>query len=137
MSGRPNTDFVYLETEDVLGLYSEIFRCSVVEARDQLRNLAGLEGALARPMNYAQYQAADFALQAAVLAVGIAETQPFVEGNKRTALAAMLTFIAINGYELITSQEQLAGWIIRVSAELDEDGLAALIRAALVPSGPS
>jgi death-on-curing protein len=88
-------------------------------------------------MNYAQYQAADFALQAAVLAVGIAETQPFVEGNKRTALAAMLTFIAINGYELITSQEQLAGWIIRVSAELDEDGLAALIRAALVPSGPS
>jgi death-on-curing protein len=88
-------------------------------------------------MNYAQYQAADFALQAAVLAVGIAETQPFVEGNKRTALAAMLTFIAINGYELSTSQEQLAGWIIRVSAELDEDGLAALIRAALVPSGPS
>ena len=88
-------------------------------------------------MNHAHYKAADFALQAAVLAVGIAETQPFVEGNKRTALAAMLTFIAINGYELRASQEQLADWIIRLSAELDEDGLAALIREALVPSAPS
>jgi death-on-curing protein len=87
-------------------------------------------------MNYAHYQAADFALQAAVIAVGIAETQPFVEGNKRTALAAMLTFIAINGYGLSASQEQLADWIIRLSAELDEDALAAWIRAALVPSGP-
>jgi len=88
-------------------------------------------------MNHAHYKADDFALQAAVLAVGIAETQPFVEGNKRTALAAMLTFIAINGYELRASQEQLADWIIRLSAELDEDGLAALIREALVPSAPS
>jgi death-on-curing protein len=109
----------------------------VIEARDQLRSLDGLEGALARPLNHAHYKAADLALQAAVLAAGIAETQPFVEGNKRTALAAMLTFIAINGYELRASQEQLADWIIRLSAGLDEDGLAALIREALLPSAPS
>jgi prophage maintenance system killer protein len=29
-----------------------------------------------------------------VLAHGIAETQPFVDGNKRTALVAMLTFLS-------------------------------------------
>jgi death-on-curing protein len=109
----------------------------LIEARDQLRNPDGLEGALARPLNYAYYQSADFALQAAVLAFGIAETQPFVEGNKRTALAAMLTFIAINGFELTASQEQLAEWIIRLSADLDSDGLAALVRDRLVSAGPA
>ena len=88
-------------------------------------------------MNHAHYQKADFAAQAAVLTTGIAETQPFVEGNKRTALAAMLTFIAINGFELTASQEQLADWIIRLSSNLDTDGLAVLIRNALVPAGPA
>jgi death-on-curing protein len=126
-----------LETEDVLGLYAEIFRCSLAEARDQLRSPDGLEGALARPLNYAHDQSADFALQAAVLADGIAETQPFVEGNKRTALASMLTFIAINGFELNASQEELAAWIIRLSAELDADRLAESIRACLVQAGPA
>jgi death on curing protein len=109
----------------------------LVEARDQLRNPDGLEGALGRPRNYAHHQSAVFALQAAVLAIGIAETQPFVEGNKRAALAAMLTFIAVNGFELNASQEQRADWIIRVSAGLDADRLAALIRGALVPAGPA
>jgi death on curing protein len=86
-------------------------------------------------MNYAHYKGADFAMQAAVLASGIAETQPFVEGNKRAALAAMLTFIAINGFELNATQEQLADWIIRLSANMDDEGLASLIRGALVTSG--
>jgi death-on-curing protein len=88
-------------------------------------------------MNYAHYESADFAMQAAVLTVGIAETQPFVEGNKRTALAAMLTFIAINGFELLASQEERARWIIRLSADLDADGLATLIRQSLVAAGPA
>jgi death-on-curing protein len=74
--------------------------------------------------------------QAAVLADGIAETQPFVEGNKRTALAALLTFIAVNGYELLASQTERADWILRLSAGLSVDGLAALIRRALVVAGP-
>jgi death-on-curing protein len=107
----------------------------LIEARDQLRNPEGLDGALARPSNDAYYQSADFAQQAAELAVGIAEPQPFVEGNKRTALAAMLTFIAINGFELTASHEQLAEWIIRLSGDLDADGLAALMRDRLVPAG--
>jgi death on curing protein len=74
-------------------------------------------------------------MQAAVLASGIAETQPFVEGNKRASLAAMLTFIAINGYELSATQAQLADWIIRLSANLDDEGLASRIRGALIASG--
>ena len=89
-----------------------------------------------RPKTRAHYADADIAEQAAVLADGIAETQPFVEGNKRTALAALLTFIAVNGYELLASQTERADWILRLSAGLSVDGLAALIRRALVVAGP-
>jgi death-on-curing protein len=85
-------------------------------------------------MTYAHYQGADLAMQAAVLAHGICEAQPFVEGNKRTALAAMLTFILVNGYELSTSQEELAGWIIRLSEGIEPADLASRIRAPLIAS---
>lgn len=87
-----------------------------------------------RPRNYAHYHAADVALQASVLAHGIAETQPFVDGNKRTALASMLTFVAVNGFDCHASQENLAHWIIRLSDNLDAKGLAELLRPELSPS---
>lgn len=67
-----------------------------------------LEGALARPATHAHYQDADLALQAAVLAHGIAKTQPFIDGNKRAALVAMLTFLEINGARLQATDRELA-----------------------------
>ncbi len=88
---------VYLTLDDVLELYGLI---TAAEAGDQLRNHDGLESALARPETYAHYQDADLALQAAVLAHGIAEGQQFIDGNKRTALVAMLTFLEINGWRV-------------------------------------
>lgn len=89
---------LYLELEDVLGVYTIIFKCSLQEAADQLRSPDGLESALARPSMYAYYRGADLALQAAVLAHGIAEGQHFIEGNKRTAYLACLSFLDENGY---------------------------------------
>lgn len=58
---------------------------------------------------------ADLALQAAVLAYGIAEKQPFIDGNKRTALVAMLTFLEINGSRVRATDPELAGWIISLN----------------------
>jgi hypothetical protein len=43
--------------------------------------------------NYALYEDADLALRAAALAHGVAESQTFIDGNKRLALIAMLTFL--------------------------------------------
>ena len=65
-----------------------------------------------RPSSYAFYQSGDLALQAAVLAHGIAEGQYFVDGNKRTALAAMHTFLVTNGFEIQASQQQRAQWML-------------------------
>lgn len=64
---------VYIELADALELYAAIIGGTIGQAGAQLRDQAGLESALGRPCNYAQYQEADLALQAAALAHGVAE----------------------------------------------------------------
>ena len=122
---------LYLELEDALVLYAGLFACSEQEAADQLRYRDGLEMALARPLAYAAYVEADVALQAAVLAHGIAEGQPFVEGNKRIATLVFVAFLEENGYQLRASQTERAEWILSLSQGLTSEALAERIRAAL------
>lgn len=81
-SGEPR-GLVYLDADDVIAIYAEIFVCSEQQAADQLRSRPGLEGALARPLSHSGYGDAELSLQAAVLAHGIAGGQHFVDGNNR------------------------------------------------------
>ena len=90
-----------------------------------------MESALARPEAYAHYQDADLALQAAVLAHGIAEGQQFIDGNKRTALIAMLTFLEINGWHIEASDPELADWILSFSAGAIPETVAQLLTSAM------
>jgi death-on-curing protein len=115
---------VYLTLADVLELHALIIGATAAEAADQLRNRAGLESALARPETYAHYQDADLALQAAVLAHGIAEGQQFIDGNKRTALIAMLAFLEINGWRVEAPDPELADWILSFSAGATPEDVA-------------
>jgi death-on-curing protein len=124
---------VYLEFADALELYAAIVGGTTGQAADQLRDPAGLESALGRPRNYALYEGADLALQAAALGHGIAESQTFIDGNKRLALIAMLTFLEINGFEVEASDRELAAWIICLSAGTTPAELAELLRARARP----
>ena len=126
---------VYLEFADALELYAAIIGGTVTQAADQLRNRAGLESALGRPRSYAHYESADLSLQAAVLAHGIAESQTFIDGNKRLALVTMLTFLEVNGYRVEASDPELAGWIVSLSAGTTPEQLAQLIRDRRRPIG--
>ena len=115
----------YLTVTGVLGLHAQIMGCTREQARDRLRNAPGLETAVMRPQNAAHYEDdADIPLQAAYLAHGIAEGQPFVDGNKRTALVAMETFLEVNGYWLTASDDELADWVLDLSAGLSVYSLA-------------
>jgi death-on-curing protein len=125
-----DTEPVYLALEDVLGLHGLIIGATVAEAADQLRNRDGLESALARPETYAHYESADLVLQAVALAHGIAEGQQFIDGNKRTALVAMLTFLEVNGIGVEASERQLADWILSFSAGVTPEEVAQLVRSA-------
>jgi death on curing protein len=122
---------VYLTLADVLELHALIIGATVGEAADQLRNRAGLESAIARPEAYAHYQDADLALQAAVLAHGIAEGQQFIDGNKRTALIAMLAFLEINGWRVEASDPELADLILSFSRGTTPETVAESVDAAM------
>ncbi len=129
-------ELVYLTFEDALELYAAIVGGTTARAVAALRGRSSLEGALARPASYAHYRGADLALQAAVLAHGIAEGQPFLDGNKRLALVAMLTFLEANGYLINATDPELADWIIELSGDLTADQLAERIGQRLIPATP-
>ena len=131
MPTEPTPDLFYLELEDVIGLYADLFSLDDQGARDRLRNEDGLRSALNPPQTYAHYMKADIATQAAALAHGIAEGQPFLEGNKRIGLIALRTFLAINGYDVEASQEEKAEWMISLSRGQTIEELAERIRGVL------
>jgi death-on-curing family protein len=127
-------ELVYLTLDDALELYAAITGSTSARLAATLRARSTLEGALARPATYAHYQDADISLQAAVLAHGIAESQAFLDGSKRLALVAMLTFLEANGYRINATDPELAAWIIGLSSDLTPEQLAAQIRQRLVPA---
>ncbi len=137
MGSNPSPNVIYLEPEDVIGFYADLFGLTDQEASDRLRDLGGLVSSLVRPRWAARYAGADIAQQAAVLAHGIAEGQYFLEGNKRTALVSLTTFLRLNGYRLTASQSERFQWIVDLSKPGDPEAkiadLAQRIQSRITP----
>ena len=53
------------------------------------------------------------------------------DGNKRTALVVMLTFLEINGWRAEASDPELAAWIPSFSAGATPGAVATLLRPAM------
>jgi death-on-curing protein len=98
-----------------------------------VRDISLLESALARPQNVISYvDKVDVATLAAAYAFGIAKNHPFIDGNKRTALIAMRTFLILNGVDITASQQDKYQAIMALAAgDLSEDDLAVWIRTKL------
>jgi death on curing protein len=65
---------------------------------------------------------------AAAYAFHIAQNHPFIDGNKRTALASALTFLELNGHPLMTGEDEVENATRRVaSGKLDKKGFAVLL----------
>jgi death on curing protein len=71
---------------------------------------------------------------AAAYAFHIAESQGFVDGNKRAGLAAATAFLAMNGHDLLERDERLYAAMIAISARtLDKRGLARVFQECSQP----
>ncbi|MCC6176168.1 MAG: Fic family protein [Chloroflexi bacterium] len=145
MSEEPE-GVIRLTADDAFTAYAIACDCSEDAASSLLRFSDRLEAALDRPVTYAYYQSADLALQAAALIHGIAEGQPFEDGNKRTAQQLGTYFLAESGFDIEPpSTASLADWILALSEPSPDDeprlieerlgieDLADLIRPCLVP----
>lgn len=94
-----------------------------------LRDEGMLESALDRPRNKWSYESADLPELAAAYAFGIARNHPFVDGNKRTSLLALYTFLGVNGIDFVVPEAEAAAMILSLaSGEVSEESLARWIR---------
>lgn len=101
---------------------------------DGVRDANLLLSALARPQNLLAYSedAPDISALAAAYAFGIAKNHPFIDGNKRTALVVMRTFLLLNGYTLNASQEEkYLAFLKLAEGNLSEDELVNWIRSKI------
>lgn len=96
-----------------------------------LRDRSGLLSAIAQP-------AASFGgellhsttfEQAAAYLFHLAMNHPFIDGNKRTAIAAALVFLDVSGRKCVATDDELFELIHRVTGgEIAKDGLAEFFR---------
>lgn len=73
-----------------------------------LRDPGQLQAALFRPQSGYYKDALE---EAAALWESLGQNHPFIDGNKRTAFAAMATFLAINGIQVTADPEATYGFI--------------------------
>ncbi len=65
----------------------------------------------------------------------IAQNQPFVDGNKRTGLAAGLVFLELHGFEVEDGEGRLYGALIDIAkGTLKKDGLEDILRELSSPA---
>ncbi|MCJ2066696.1 type II toxin-antitoxin system death-on-curing family toxin [Methylobacterium sp. J-088] len=98
-----------------------------------LRDEGALESALGRPKNRVAYaedaEKIDLAELAAAYAFGIAKNHPFIDGNKRAALLALVTFLGMNDIDFVADEAEAVLMIRGLAAgEIDEAGLIRWIR---------
>jgi death on curing protein len=94
-----------------------------------LRDEGMLESALDRPKNKWAYESAELAELAASYAFGIARNHPFVDGNKRTSLLALYTFLGVNGVDFDVPEAEAAAIILSLaSGEVSEASLTRWIK---------
>jgi len=96
--------------------------------QDQIRRYGGaygvrdpglLSSALAMPSATfeGKYLHQDLYEQAAAYAFHLCQNHPFVDGNKRTALASALVFLTLNGIDLQDRKQELYQLMIDVSGK--------------------
>ena len=130
---------IFLSVDDVL----ELHRRGINEhgGDSGVRDLALLESAVATPQAGfgGEYAHPTLWLMAAAYAFHIAENQPFVDGNKRAAIAAALYFLALNGFSFdARANAPLYDAMIGLSSRaLDKAGLARLFEALALNASPT
>lgn len=98
---------IRLTTKQVITIHSSLIEAT--GGTDGVRDMGLLESALETPFQTFGGQDLYPALiqKAARLGHSLVSNHPFVDGNKRIGLHAMLVFLAINGVEIECTQQEL------------------------------
>lgn len=117
----------WLTKQIVIAIHDE--QLTIYGGAAALRDEGMLDWALDRPLNKWSYEKAELSDLAAAYAFGIAKNDPFVDGNKRTSLLALYTFLGVNDVDFIVPEAEAAAIILALAAgEVSEESLARWIR---------
>ena len=120
----------FLDVNDIIEIHRR--QIEVFGGREGVRGAAILDSALAQPMATFGGQSlhADVFMMAAAYLFLITLNHPFIDGNKRTALAAALTLLELNGLPVPESAQALYDATMAVAeGRLGKEQLAHLLRS--------
>ncbi len=107
---------IILSKEQVLKLHASLIKAT--GGSDGIRDEGMLETALNNPFQsfggkelYPSIQA-----KAARLCFGLVKNHAMLDGNKRLGTHVMLVFLALNGYELYYSQQELSDMVLALAS---------------------
>lgn len=96
-----------------------------------VRDLALLESALAQPEASfdGEWLHVDHFEMAAAYSYHLCQNHPFIDGNKRTALAAALVFLELNGISILDPKGRLKTAMLRIaSGKMSKADFAKLLK---------
>ena len=102
---------VFLDLEDALGQINYL--------GFYVRDLGLLEGCLARPKTtlFGDEAYPSLSDKAAALMHSVATTHPLIDGNKRTSWALMITFLAVNGFDVVSNPDDGFSFVLSVATD--------------------
>jgi death-on-curing protein len=127
-------DTVFLTVNEVLGFHSDQIR--EFGGAAGIRDQGLLESAVAQARSTYDGEHLHNGLfeMAAAYAFHIAENQPFLDGNKRTALNAAIVFLGLNGFDVVDDEGMLYVAMIGLSTgEWSKGRMAALLERLSEP----
>ncbi len=98
---------IFLTIEEILAMHEDQLRR--YGGGSGIRDVGLLEAAVHRPQS--GYYETEIEM-AAALWESLSQNHPFIDGNKRTALAAVDTFLTINGYQWRVDYEVLLAFLM-------------------------
>lgn len=122
---------IFLSREEVLAIHR--LSLDLHGGLDGLREPGLLDSALMQPEAVYFYGQGDLAAIAAAYAFHLAQNQPFIDGNKRTAMGSALSFLEINGVDTARydGTELYDAMIGLAEKRVDKAALAAIFRRTL------
>ena len=112
---------------------SDVEAINTAEAGEGLLADFGLlEAAILRPQQTVMGNEAypDIHHKAAALMHSLIRNHPFIDGNKRTAVVALVTFYKLNGYQVRAEQDEVVALAVDVAeGQVDVSGIAGTLKA--------
>lgn len=124
--------YVYLSLDEVLAIHAD--QIERYGGMLGIRDRAGLESALAMPragfggelMHPTLFE------QAAAYLFHLGRNHPFVDGNKRVALAVALAFLGLNDVEIVATEDEIVELVVGVATGATSKASVAQFLAAHV-----